>query len=323
MAIFAVLVALWFIRPLSRRVSDMQVALYVEEHEPSLQAAMLSAVDIGAISGPTPTGVPAVILDRMVEQAVERTRQIQGGRGVARQSIQRSAVALGTLAAVTALLLVIGPEFLRQGASALLILNRSAEAASPYAIKVTPGDARVPKGSDQNVAAVLAGFRSTDVVLMVKPEGSDKFERLPLVSAGDATRFEGMLFDLKLPIEYYVEADGVKSPTYSMEVVELPAVENMEIEYVYPSYTGLPSQKVESGGDVAALRGTEVRVRVKATMATPGGTLRLEPGAAVGAHDPGRRHADRQLQDRRRRVLSRRTRRTARREGGGLAQVHD
>src|SRR5690242_11582854 len=37
--IVAALIALWLIRPLRRRVSDIQVALYVEEHEPSLQAA--------------------------------------------------------------------------------------------------------------------------------------------------------------------------------------------------------------------------------------------------------------------------------------------
>ena len=47
-ATFAILVALWFVRPLRRRVSDVQVALFVEEHEPSLQAAILSAVDAGA-----------------------------------------------------------------------------------------------------------------------------------------------------------------------------------------------------------------------------------------------------------------------------------
>ena len=47
LVVFALLVALWFVRPLRRRVSDMQVALFVEEHEPSLQAAILSAVEVG------------------------------------------------------------------------------------------------------------------------------------------------------------------------------------------------------------------------------------------------------------------------------------
>ena len=36
---------------------------------------------------------------------------------------------------------------------------------------------------------------------------------------------------------------------------------NLELEYVFPAYTGLAPQKVEVGGDVAALRGTEVRVQ--------------------------------------------------------------
>ncbi len=40
------------------------------------------------------------------------------------------------------------------------------------------------------------------------------------------TSFEGMLFDVKKSMTYYVEADGVKSPTYTMTVVELPAVDD-------------------------------------------------------------------------------------------------
>ncbi len=38
----------FFVRPLGRRVSDQQVALYLEEHEPSLQEALVSAVDVGS-----------------------------------------------------------------------------------------------------------------------------------------------------------------------------------------------------------------------------------------------------------------------------------
>jgi len=87
-------------------------------------------------------------------------------------------------------LLVVGPEFFRQGASALLVLSRSAEAASPYAIKVTPGDATVPKGSDQSVSATLTGFRSTNVAMMVQVEGETGAQRMPLVSSGDGGTFD-------------------------------------------------------------------------------------------------------------------------------------
>ena len=39
------LIGYFFVRPLLRRATDEQVALYLEEHEPSLQAAIISAVE--------------------------------------------------------------------------------------------------------------------------------------------------------------------------------------------------------------------------------------------------------------------------------------
>ena len=40
--------AFWFVvRPLLRRVTDEQVALYLEEHEPSLKASVLGALEAG------------------------------------------------------------------------------------------------------------------------------------------------------------------------------------------------------------------------------------------------------------------------------------
>ena len=117
---------------------------------------------------------------------------------------------------------------------------------------------------------------------MMKADGTDKFERIPLVPAGDTSAFQGILFDLKQHIEYYIEADGVKSPSYRMTVVELPAVAKLELQYVFPAYTGLPPQTFEDGGDVAALKGTTVRVKITPTMPTPGGDLKLDPGAAKG-----------------------------------------
>ena len=41
----ALLAYVFFVRPLMRRVSDEQVAMYLEEHEPSLEAAIISAVE--------------------------------------------------------------------------------------------------------------------------------------------------------------------------------------------------------------------------------------------------------------------------------------
>src|SRR5688572_11376586 len=60
-AVFAALAYVGLVRPLQRRVTDSQVALYLEECDPTLQSAILSAIessnaiDAGASdTGPSP-----------------------------------------------------------------------------------------------------------------------------------------------------------------------------------------------------------------------------------------------------------------------------
>ena len=66
----------------------------------------------------------------------------------------------------------------------------------------------------------------------------------------------------------------MRSPVYSLKVADMPYVQKLELEYHFPAYTGLEPRKIEDGGDIAVLRGTEVRVRAVPTMAAAGGADR-------------------------------------------------
>ena len=277
MGVFAALVAYGLVRPLLRRVSESQVALYLEECDPSLEAAILSAVE--ASSDANPAHSPKLV-EQLVEQAIEQCRAIDHGRTIERAGVRRHLVTLASVAAAAVLLVMLGPAYLRHGLSALLVISRSAEASSPYKIDVRPGNANVPRGSDQTVSARLVGFKSKDATLMMRTTPGAAFERVPLVPTTDPIAFEGMLFHLDKATEYYVESNGVRSPTFSMSVLDLPTVKQLELEYHFPAYTALPPRKVETGGDVAALRGTEVVVHVVPTMATPGGSILLNDSAS-------------------------------------------
>ena len=72
-----------------------------------------------------------------------------------------------------------GPAFFRHALSALLIVSRSVEAAVPYRIEVTPGNATVPRGADQMIKASLSGFDADQAALMVRRTPDAAFERVP------------------------------------------------------------------------------------------------------------------------------------------------
>jgi hypothetical protein len=199
----------------------------------------------------------------------------------------------------------------------VLLVQRSVEAAAPYKIAVTPGNASVPKGADQTVTARLAGFNAADVVLMVKREPTSPFEKQPLLH-NDKGEYEGILFGVKGATEYFVEAEGVTSPHYTLKVVDVPYVQRLDLEYKFPAYTGLDPEKIEDGGDIAVLRGTDVTLHITSTMKTRGGRVALNEKESVPLTVQADGNAHRGVQSRQGRLVSHRARCAEWRARGGV-----
>jgi hypothetical protein len=98
----------WFlVRPLMRRVSDDQVALYLEEHEPTLEATIITALEAertGAASDMSPA-----LARKLVEAAIERVQQIDEGRRIERVSVRRYGMAAAVVAVAALAIFALGP----------------------------------------------------------------------------------------------------------------------------------------------------------------------------------------------------------------------
>jgi hypothetical protein len=272
----------FLVMPLLRKIPDERVALYLEEREPSLDAAVVTAVQLGR---PTPTPVQqahsSALGKRLVDTAVERVRRLDDGKGIERPRITREGGILAALVAAGIATLILGPDSLRHGFR-LLVPWRTAEAASPYRLAVRPGNITLPRGGDLKIETRLYGFQAERVELVVKAADSATWTRTAMTPEGDSSAaYVTRLFDVTQRTEYYVETGGVRSPTYRIDVTDMPYSRRIDLEYRYPAYTGKPPETIENGGDIAALRGTLVTVRVTPTRAAGSGRLVVEGGAPV------------------------------------------
>ncbi|MEJ2502719.1 MAG: hypothetical protein P8177_05280, partial [Gemmatimonadota bacterium] len=270
-AVIAVAAAVFLVRPLFRRVSDDAVALYLEEHEPSLEAAVLSALEARGSDDEAADALASnPLLRRTLESAIQRCHRIEDGRFIEQKELVRVGALIGAVVVAGALVGFLGPA--RGAAGWLFSGPDEAEAAASAAVLVTPGNATVARGADVSIQARLRGLDVDLVELAVRAPGDSVHDRLPM-AAGPDGRFGYLLFDLDEDTEYYVEAGGVRAGPFTLTVSELPYVERLDLELVYPAYTGLPSRTVEDGGDVAAIRGTEVRLEITSTVPVPGGGI--------------------------------------------------
>lgn len=258
-------------RPLARRITDEQVALYLEEHESSLDGAVLGAMADGRRESES---ISPALLNRIVARALERLTAVQGGRRIERPTLQRSGGVLAAVAAASLGAWLLGPGAVRTGLPFVVSPFRDA-AGSPYAIDVLPGDSTAARGADLRIRAQLRNFSAEDVTLVLRPRGAREWERVAMQRGDDGEELAYLLFDIRDTTEYFVTAAGVRSAVYRLAVVALPYVEAIALEYTFPAYSGLKPVREEDGGDIAALVGTRVRVEVVPTIATTGGALLL------------------------------------------------
>src|SRR5687767_1345178 len=118
---------LWFVvRPLRRQVTDEQVALYLEEHEPSLQATLLSAVESSRNGAMAES---EALVRKVIEQAIEACTRMDAARRADEAPLKKWAGGFAVVAVAAVLIVMVGPAFLRNAASALLLVSKSIEAA--------------------------------------------------------------------------------------------------------------------------------------------------------------------------------------------------
>src|SRR5438093_8474241 len=84
--IFVGLLFYGLVWPLRRRVTDAQVAMYLEECDPTLEAAIISAVEATS-NGGSAAHSPRLV-EKLVEQAMDQCRALDHGRTIERSSVQ-------------------------------------------------------------------------------------------------------------------------------------------------------------------------------------------------------------------------------------------
>jgi hypothetical protein len=265
-------------RDLIRRISDRQLARYVEERTARLYAdvnapeqvvrfddELVSAV--GEADEESETGFRALVVD-----AAARKLAGIGPRGIIASSDLRRAAfeASAGMALLAASIFVARPAIARAIDAAWLTLVPGA-----LHVEVLPGDVRVPAGKPLTLTAVVRsrGRQVTGVTPnLIVSDGRDA-RTVPMTSV--AGRFELAFESIDRSFRYQVAAGSARSHEYSVTALVPPRVRRIDLRYEYPAFTRTPPREEIDGGDIFAPSSTKVRVRIHTDKPVVSGRLAL------------------------------------------------
>ena len=284
-------------RVLSRRHSnDRQLAHYVEDHIPDLEQRLLTSLEFSEedlISGRR--GVSKQFIQRLWLDAQEHVQlQQEKVRMVApaRASWWSFAAALSVVAMVT---LVFGnSEFL---------LNAGGRLVWPFAITepvtvveilpeieitVEPGDLELQRGDSVTIIARVINAVPESIKLRTQTDNVNWRDRSMSRdgSGSNSATYSYFIPSLQEDTTYYVtfnERGEQNSTQYRISLFDLPQIEQIDLAYDYPEYTGFEDTLEEDSGDMVVPEGTKVELIV--TFNKPIAVASVEFDESYGAEE--------------------------------------
>lgn len=283
-ALAAVGYALWrvLLRPYRSRPDSEQFVEWLDARHDQSKNIIVSAWQLGKHQ----TGT-ALFAPDLVEAVVERGARAAAGVNLSgwrdRQDDRNWWAGLAGASALAAvLLLVAGPE--RFGGAARKLIDPRLAALAPVEITVQPGDQTIERGTDVPLEIVVTGTTEPPV-LRVRETGGIWMSRrlnvpsLPSKSPAGPVEYRTTLARVERDQEYQVTVHKTETRVWKLVVNEAPRVAGFEITYYYPEYTGREPETMTSGsGDLAALAGTRVLLKVLANR--PMGSAIMASGPA-------------------------------------------
>ena len=247
-----------------RRVDGRGAARWLEKRAPDFDGRVATWLDA------TGRAQPPALAPTLAAEALGMARRHPARRLVAAWMLAPPVLVALLAAGVLGWLHIGAPESWRLPAERLW-LGATFTDTEPR-IVVEPGDAVVTRGADLLIRARPHGFVADRLRLHASFAGSADPEQAEMRWNPGADAGEFVLVAVPAPLTYFVAAAGVYSARFHVDVAELPALEGLQVALEYPSWTRLPA-RTQSHGDLSAVAGTVVRVRVDAAAPLPGGAL--------------------------------------------------
>ncbi len=285
-AVFGWIILGRIVHPLSVRITDDDLALFVERRYPELNDRLISAVQLsrerveerGPGGGPRREAYNSPELVRaLVEDAAAAAAAVDFDRVLVRRRVGRTAFWASVAAALLAGAGLLSPDY------ASIYINRALGGGRRWPqrtrLRVLDfADCRrvIARGDDLTVAVEYTGIEPSKVILRYEFRGGETGrERM---SPLQGRRFQYTFTRVTGPFSFTVSGGDDTTEPHFVETLDPPVVESVGVFYEYPPYmrkANTPPDRPEPSGNVVAPFHTKVRFEALANEGLKSASMSL------------------------------------------------
>ncbi|MCD6418777.1 hypothetical protein J7M00_08355 [bacterium] len=277
------------IPPLARPISLRRVAMEFEKKFPQLREHLIAAYDLSTEDF-SEYGYSRALVEAVINRAGMMAKKLPAKKLLpSRLALERTAILS------LALLVVIGsvfamPEKFTGGAVKMMMpFTEFVKPTDTMLIVKLPNNSKAVKFEDYTIT-IRASGKIPDRVWIYRKLGKQGYS--PFEAQPDPTNpavFRYTFRKLVDDVEFFVVGGDFRSRNLKISVLDLPRIIDVSLEYRFPAYTRLASQRIErNDGNIDVIYGTKVLVEALASKKIVRGEIRLSDSTVIPMECDGR-----------------------------------
>ena len=276
----------FLLRPLTRKLTLLKLARWLEKRHPEVQERISTALELSS----NPVGISQSLLADLSAEAATDISTVDPRDEVRTRRIRRSLWPAAVALLALILLLVIWPRQMSRLLARAVSPFSTLGNAGAFRFQIDPGDLEVIEGDEFTIDLTYTGSLDQPLQLLVEKNGEILTESLrPASSDGDVHTYQYTVHSAQEPFRYSARVGPAESDRFAITVHPTPRLLDPVVHFRYPAYTAWPDRKTSLGAGISVLAGTEVTLTGRLDtpvkeglllyLAKPLGEVTLDPSA--------------------------------------------
>ncbi len=238
----------------------VKTAAKVGEHYPEIKDELANAIQL---KNETSNNYSSQLIDEALKQVYQKSKNLNFTDIIDFTRTYRF-VKLCLIAFLVLAASIVFVHPINSAAYRLFNYDKNFTPPQKFNFEIDPGNIEITKGENVLIKIKTIGQKPGQIILSTKSSEQTEFVDKKL-SPDSLGNFSYEITTVKSSFNYFAYAEGIESDVYKVEVINRPIILSYELNITPPSYSKLPSTIQKDNGNITALPGSSVQIKIQAS----------------------------------------------------------